>query len=123
MQWLRSVGLARHGALQVGDTILAAGEKVVSPPELYALLESAAPEKPLRFLVGTSRGRYTYMIRPTSVPVVTLGTDTLPVRYRGEFAEVTIDVLSDSTPVVIRDSTGAVLLRIGEHVVRLQRAP
>jgi len=118
---------ADRGALQVGDTILAVNGKAVSPRELRTLVESATPETPLEFLVATSRGRFTYRIRPGHAPVttlgITLGNDTLPVRYRGEYAEVTIDVLTNSPPVVTRDSSGAVFIRMGEHVIRLQRAP
>ena len=112
---------ANRGALQVGDTILTANGKSVSSRELQALLESATPGGQLQFVVGTSRGRFSYRIRPSDAPVITIGKDTLPIRYRGEYAEVTIDVLSNSPPVVTRDSSGAVLIRMGEHVIRLQR--
>ena len=114
---------AERGALQVGDTILAANDQVVSARELNALLAAAKPDTPLRFQVGTSRGRFTYHVRPSFAPVVTLGTDTLPVRYTGEYAEVTVEVLSMATPVITKDSSGAMLIRMGEHVIRLQRAP
>ena len=114
---------ADRGALQVGDTIFTANDKPVSSRELRTLLESAAPDATLGFFVGTARGRFTYRLRPGPAPVVTIGKDTLPVRYRGEYAEVTVDVLSNSPPVVTRDSSGAVLIRMGEHIIRLQRAP
>jgi hypothetical protein len=32
-------------------------------------------------------------------------------------------VLSMTAPVVTRDSTGATIIRVGEHVIRLYRAP
>lgn len=67
--------------------------------------------------------RFMYNVRPGDAPVITMGKDTLPLRYRGAYAEVTIDVLSNASPVVTRDSTGAVLIRLGEHVIRLGRAP
>ena len=114
---------AERGALQVGDTILTVNDKVTSARELTALLSSAKPDTPLRMQVGSSRGRYTYHVRPSFAPVVTLGRDTLPVRYTGEYAEVTVEVLSMSAPVVTKDSSGAMLIRMGEHVIRLQRAP
>jgi hypothetical protein len=113
---------ARRGALQVGDTIFAANDKPVSPRELRALLASATPSSSVSFVVGTSRGRFTYKIRPSSAPKTAVGNDMLPVRYRGEFADVTLDVLTNASPVVTRDSAGAVLIRMGEHVIRLQRS-
>jgi len=114
---------AQRGAFQAGDTILTANDKLVSSRELTTLLESATPDTALSFFVGTSRGRFTYRVRPGPAPVITLDKVTLPIRYRGEYAEVTIDVASNAPPIVTRDSSGAVLIRIGEHVVRLHRAP
>ena len=114
---------AERGALRVGDTILTVNDKVTSARELTAFLAQAKPDTPLRMQVGSSRGRFTYHIRPSFAPVVTLGKDTLPVRYTGEYAEVTVEVLSMSAPVVTKDSAGAMLIRMGEHVIRLQRTP
>ena len=114
---------AQRGALQAGDTIFTANDKSVSSRELTTLLQSATPDTALTFFVGTSRGRFTYWVRPSPAPVITLDKVALPIRYRGEYAEVTIDVASNAAPVVTRDSSGAVLIRIGEHVVRLHRAP
>jgi hypothetical protein len=114
---------AERGALRVGDTILTVNDRPTSARALTALLANAKPDAPLRMQVGTSRGRFTYHVRPSFAPVVTLGADTLPVRYTGEYAEVTVEVLSMSAPVVTKDSTGAMLIRMGEHVIRLQRAP
>ena len=58
-----------------------------------------------------------------SAKIEVVGRDTLPVRYRADYAEVTVDVMTRTAPVVSRDSTGAMIIKVGKHVVRLQRAP
>ena len=113
---------ADRASLQPGDTILALDGKELSARELRAKLSTTPPSQPVELLMGTSRGRFTYKIRPLQARIRVVAGDSLPVRYHGEFAEVTIDVLSTSvSPVVTRDSTGAMLIRLGEHVLRLQR--
>lgn len=116
-------GPAARASIQAGDTILAADGKELSASELRTRLGAGPAKSSLRLLVGGARGRSTVDLVAENTPLVLLNRDSVPVRYRGEYAEVTVEVLSTATPVVTRDSSGAMLVRIGEHVLRLQRAP
>ena len=81
------------------------------------------PTSDVRGNITSHRGRSTIALRADSAKIEVLGRDTLPVRYHAEYAEVTVDVLTKSAPLVSRDSTGAMIIKVGEHVIRLQRAP
>ena len=116
-------GPADRASLQVGDTIMAVDGKELSAPELRTRLASSPPGTTFRLLVGGQRGRSTVSVTSERAELKFLGRDSLPVRYRGEFAQVTVDVMTMAAPVVTRDSTGAMLIRVGEHVIRLERAP
>ena len=116
-------GPAARASLQVGDTIIAVDGKELSASELRSTLSSSPVGTTFRLLVGGRRGRSTVSVTSERAELKFLGGDSLPVRYRGEFAQVTVDVMTMAAPVVTRDSTGAMLIRVGEHVIRLERAP
>jgi membrane-associated protease RseP (regulator of RpoE activity) len=116
-------GPAARAALQVGDTIVTVDGKALGTPELRQKIEALSPDATLRLLVGGRRGRSTIALRADSAKIEVMGRDTLPVRYHAEYAEVTVDVLTMSAPLVSRDSTGAMIIKVGQHVIRLQRAP
>ena len=116
-------GPAARAALQVGDTIITADGKALTAPELRDKLGALRAGATLRLTVGGRRGRSTVSLVAENGQIEVVGGDSLPVRYRGEIAEMTIDVLSMTAPVVTRDSTGATFIRVGEHVIRLYRAP
>ena len=116
-------GPADRASLQVGDTILAADGKELGGAELRNLLGGATPGTTMKLLVGSRRGRSTVSVTSEKAQIEFFKGDSLPVRYRGEFAQVTVDVMSMAAPVVTRDSTGAMLIHVGDHVIRLQRAP
>ena len=117
------LGPAERASLQIGDTIAAVDGKELSAAELRSKLGTAPPLTTLRLLVGNKRGRSNVTITSDHAKIQFYKGDSLPVRYRGEFAQVTVDVMSMSAPVVTRDSSGAMLIHVGEHVIRLQRAP
>ena len=116
-------GPADRASIQAGDTILATDGKELSESELRSRLAAGPARTALRLLVGGVRGRSTVTVTAENSPIALLDRDSLPIRYRGEYAEVTVEVITPSAPVVTRDSTGAMLIRVGEHIIRLQRAP
>ena len=116
-------GPAARASLQVGDTIVTVDGKQMTTTELRQRIEGLPADASIRLLVGGRRGRSNVSVRADSAKIEVLGRDSLPVRYRGEYAEVTVDVMTRTAPVVSRDSTGAMIIKVGEHVVRLQRAP
>lgn len=116
-------GPAARASLQVGDTIVTVDGKPMTTTELRQRIEGLPADASIRLLVGGRRGRSSVSVRADSAKIEVLGRDSLPVRYRGEYAEVTVDVMTRTAPVVSRDSTGAMIIKVGEHVVRLQRAP
>ena len=116
-------GPADRASLQVGDTILAVDGKEVLASDLPKTLSSAPPGTTMKLAVGTRRGRSTVSVTSEKAQIQFFKGDSLPVRYRGEFAQVTVDVMTMEAPVVTRDSTGAMLIHVGQHVIRLQRAP
>jgi C-terminal processing protease CtpA/Prc len=117
------LGPAERASLQVGDTIVAVDGQELSAAELRTKLGTSPPFTTLRLLVGNKRGRSNVNITSDHAKLQFYKGDSLPVRYRGEFAQVTVDVMSMAAPVVTRDSSGAMLIHVGEHVIRLQRAP
>ena len=114
---------AALASLVAGDTIAAVDGKTMTLMELRQMLEGLRGGAVLRLTIGSRSGRKPVTLRATDGNIEVLGPDSLPVRYRGEYAEVTVDVLSMSAPVVTRDSTGAMIIKIGEHILRLHRAP
>jgi predicted metalloprotease with PDZ domain len=116
-------GPAARAALQVGDTIVTVDGEALGTPELRQKIEALSPDATLRLIVGGRRGRSTVALRADSAKIEVFGRDTLPVRYHAEYAEVTVDVMTMSAPLVSRDSTGAMIIKVGQHVIRLQRAP
>ena len=116
-------GPADRASLQVGDTIVAVDGREVSAAELPKTLSSALPGTTMKLTVGTRRGRSTVSVTSEKARIEFFKGDSLPVRYRGEYALVTVDVMTMDAPVITRDSTGAMLIHVGEHVIRLQRVP
>ena len=116
-------GPADRASIQARDTILAVDGKDLSAAELRTRLGAGPAKSTLRLLVGGARGRSTVTVTAENSPIVLLDRDSLPVRYRGEYAEVTVEVMTKGPPVVTRDSAGAMLIRVGDSVIRLQRAP
>ena len=116
-------GPADRASLQVGDTIVAVDGKEVLAADLPKTLSSAAPGTTMKLTVGTRRGRSTVSMTSEKAQIQFFKGDSLPVRYKGEFAQVTVDVMTMDAPVVTRDSSGAMLIHVGQHVIRLQRAP
>jgi membrane-associated protease RseP (regulator of RpoE activity) len=116
-------GPAARASLAAGDTIVAVDGKEMTTAELRLKLEGMRGGDGLRLGVGTRGGRKTVSLRATSGNIEVLGRDSLPVRYRGEYAEVSVDVFTMAAPVVSRDSTGAMIIKVGDHVLRLHRGP
>ena len=116
-------GPAARASLAVGDTIVTVDAKSMTTTELRRMLEGLRGDAVLQLTMGTRAGRRNVTLPAIDGNIEVLGRDTLPVRYRGEYAEVTVDVFSMSAPVVTRDSTGAMIIKVGEHVLRLHRAP
>jgi membrane-associated protease RseP (regulator of RpoE activity) len=116
-------GPAARASLQVGDTIVALNGRSVTESELRATLGAATPRMTLQLLVAGTRGRSSVAITADNSPVAFLNGDSLPIRFRGEYAEVTVDVMTTAAPVVTHDSSGAMIIRVGKNVIRLQRAP
>ena len=114
---------AALASLVAGDTIAAVDGKAMTLMELRQMLEGLRGEAVLHLTIGTRSGRKPVTLRATNGNIEVLGPDSLPVRYRGEYAEVTVDVLSMTAPVVTRDSTGAMIIKVGDHILRLHRAP
>ena len=116
-------GPAARASLQAGDTIVAVDGRELTTTQLREKIEGTPANATLRFLIGSRRGRSTVSVPADSARIEVVGRDTLPVRYHAEYAEVTVDVMTRTTPVVSRDSTGAMIIKMGENVIRLQRAP
>lgn len=114
---------AALASLAPGDTIAAVDGKAMMLTELRQMLEGLRGDAVLRLTIGSRGGRKPVTLRATDGNIEVLGPDSLPVRYRGEYAEVTVDVMSMSAPVVTRDSTGAMIIKVGDHILRLHRAP
>jgi hypothetical protein len=77
----------------------------------------------VKFTVGARRGRSTVSVTSEKARIEFFKGDSLPVRYTGEYAQVTVDVMTMGAPVVTRDSTGAMLIHVGQHIIRLHRVP
>jgi membrane-associated protease RseP (regulator of RpoE activity) len=116
-------GPAAQASLAAGDTIVAVDGKEMTTAELRLKLERMRGGDGLRLVIGTRTGRKTVSLRATSGNIEVVGRDSLPVRYRGEYAEVSVDVFTMAAPVVTRDSTGAMIIKVGDHVLRLHRGP
>ena len=116
-------GPAARASLQVGDTIVAVDGNELTTTQLREKIEKLPAGATLRFLTGSRRGRSTVSIAGDSARIEVVGRDSLPVRYVGSYAELTVDVMTRMAPEVSRDSTGAMIIKVGEHVIRLQRAP
>ena len=115
-------GPAERAHLAVGDTVLTLGGRPLPAHEAQSALAAAQPGATVEMLIGTRRGRFTYRVRKQADALEKVGAAALPIRYQGEFANVAVDVLTRDTPVITRDSSGAMLISVGGHVVRLRPA-
>jgi len=116
-------GPADRASLQVGDTIVAVDGREVPAGDLPKTLSGAPPGTTTKLLIGTRRGRSTVSVTSENPEIEFYKGDSLPVRYRGEYAQVTVDVMTMDAPVITRDSTGAMLVHVGQHIIRLKRVP
>jgi C-terminal processing protease CtpA/Prc len=116
-------GPADRASLQVGDTILAVDGQEIPVADLSKTLSSAPAGTTVKFTVGARRGRSTVSVTSEKARIEFFKGDSLPVRYTGEYAQVTVDVMTMGAPVVTRDSTGAMLIHVGQHIIRLHRVP
>ena len=113
-------GPAERAHLAVGDTVLTLGGRALPAHEAQSALAGARPGTTVEMVIGTRRGRFTYRVKKDPDALRKVGGASLPLRYQGEFAGVGVDVLTQGSPVITRDSSGAMLISIGGHVVRLR---
>jgi hypothetical protein len=113
-------GPAERAHLAVGDTVLTLGGRPLPAHEAQSALAAARPGTVVEMLIGTRRGRFNYRVKKDADSLRKVGGAALPLRYQGEFAGVGVDVLTQGSPVITRDSTGAMLISVGGHVVRLR---
>ena len=113
-------GPAQRAHLSVGDTVLTLGGRPLPAHEAQSALAAARPGTTVEMLIGTRRGRFNYKVKKDADSLRKVGGTSLPLRYQGEFAGVGVDVLTQGSPVITRDSTGAMLISVGGHIVRLR---
>lgn len=105
--------------LQPGDTITAVNRTITDPLRMRDLLSATPVDSTLEFTMHGARGRYTVRLRKQRARYRPVAGDSLPVKYEGRLAGVGVEVLTPGAPIISRDSSGAMLIRVGEHVVRL----
>ncbi|MBC7894159.1 MAG: hypothetical protein H7066_02040 [Cytophagaceae bacterium] len=108
--------------MRVGDTIVTVNRTITDPRRMREALLNTPVDAELVFEMHGARGRYTVHLRKQADRLRKVGTESLPLKYEGAIAGVGVEVLSPAAPVVSRDSTGALVIRIGEHAVRLRQA-
>jgi hypothetical protein len=106
--------------LAAGDTIVRVNGDISDPRRMREVLLATPANAPLEFVLHGARGRYTVKLRKQPDRLVGVGRDSLPLKYQAVFAGVGVDVLTPGAPVVSRDATGALIIRLGEHAVRLR---
>lgn len=121
---VRSVapGGAAARLLTPGDTIVSVNRTITAPPRMRIALMTASPDSALEFEMRGARGHYTVKLRKQPDRLVRIGAEFIPLKYQGTFAGVAVDVLTPGVPVVSRDSSGALVIQVGEHAVRLRPA-
>ena len=108
--------------LSAGDTIVMVNRTITDARRMREALLSTPVDSALIFELRGARGNYTVQLRKRADRLRQVGTRALPLKYEGAYGGVGVEVLTPSAPVVSRDSTGALLIRIGEHAVRLRPA-
>lgn len=106
--------------LRAGDTIVTVNRTITDARRMREALLNTPVDSALVFEVRGTRGRYTVNLRKQAGRLRQVGATALPLKYEGAIGDVGVEVLTASAPVVSRDSTGALLIRIGEHAVRLR---
>jgi hypothetical protein len=106
--------------LRAGDTIVTVNGTIREARRMREALLDAPPGSELRFVMHGARGRYTVHLRKQPDRLRQVGGVTLPLKYEGTLGDVDVEVLTPAVPVVSRDATGALLIRVGEHAVRLR---
>ena len=108
--------------LQAGDTIVTVNRTLTDPRRMREALLNTPIDSQLVFELRGARGRYTVHLRKQADRLRKVGAESIPLKYEGSIAGVGVEVLTPGAPVVSRDSTGALVIRIGEHAVRLRPA-
>lgn len=108
--------------LRVGDTIVTVNRTITDARRMREALLNTPVDSGLVFEMRGSRGNYTVHLRKQAGRLRQIGAEALPLKYEGAIAGVAVEVLTPGAPVVSRDSTGALVIRIGEHAVRLRQA-
>jgi hypothetical protein len=106
--------------LQAGDTIVTVNRTITDPRRMREVLLGTPVDSQLVFELRGARGRYTVHLRKQADRLRQVGAESLPLKYEGAVAGVGVEVLTPGAPVVSRDSTGALIIRIGEHAVRIR---
>lgn len=105
--------------LQPGDTITAVNRTITDPVRMRDLLSTTPVDSEIEFTMHGARGRYTVRLRKQPARYRLVAGDSLPVKYEGRVAGIGVEVLTPGAPIISRDSSGAMVIRVGEHVVRL----
>lgn len=108
--------------MRAGDTIVTVNRTITDARRMREALLNTPVDSELVFEMRGARGRYTVHLRKQADRLRKVGTESLPLKYEGTIAGVGVEVLTAGAPVVSRDSTGALVIRIGEHAVRLRQA-
>jgi S1-C subfamily serine protease len=108
--------------LRPGDTIVTVNRTITDARRMREALLNTPRDSALVFEMSGSRGRYTVHLRKQADRLRQVGARALPLKYEGTVGGVGVEVLTPGAPVVSRDSTGALLIRIGEHAVRVRPA-
>jgi hypothetical protein len=108
--------------LSPGDTIVTVNRTITEARRMRQALLNTPRDSALVFEMRGARGRYTVHLRKQADRLRQVGARALPLKYEGTIGDVGVEVLTSAAPVVSRDSSGALLIRIGEHAVRLRPA-
>jgi hypothetical protein len=109
--------------LRVGDTIVTVNRVITDARLMREALLKTPTDSMLAFEIRGPRGHYTVHLRKQPDRLRRVGSDSLPLKYETSLAGVGVEVLTPGAPVVSRDSSGALIIRLGEHAVRLRPPP
>jgi hypothetical protein len=105
--------------LAVGDTIVSVNRTITDPRRMREALLATPHDSLISFEMRGSGGNYSVALRKRPDRMTRVGRDSLPLKYQGAFRGIGVEVLTGAAPIINRDSSGAMVIRIGEHVVRL----
>ena len=103
-----------------GDTIIAVNRTITDPRRMRQVLRETPKDGEVTLALSGAKGRYVIEMRKEAVRRVSIGRDTLPLKYRASFNKTSIEVLTNGTPLLRRDSQGELIITIDKHVVRLK---